>query len=276
MANCPTCNAPVKDGANYCVVCGAEQKRSRKFRTRSRVRELTFAALVGAALSAVLIASFRARPAAEAAHRQRATAVQNEPDTAPSTYIARPAEDDGDAVEAAPLPEPAKASPPLVPEPVHKKAPTHVTAPHPAATTPPARHSATTPPPSAESPSAERAPDAAPVSNADNVTPEAPDAATSASITPQPERPSSDSVASGPTVAQSTDAAVAQQGSTSSRTEASVRVERTLDEIYEQRTARCGGGVIGLLCRGTVRLNVCNGHWTQTETPGQIACYVGR
>ena len=42
------------------------------------------------------------------------------------------------------------------------------------------------------------------------------------------------------------------------------------------RVVICGGGVIGLLCRGTVRLNVCDGHWTQTETPGQIACYVGR
>jgi hypothetical protein len=273
MANCPTCNAPVKDGANYCVVCGAEQKRARSSRTRSRVRELTFAALAGAALSAVLIASFRGRPASEAAHRQApATAVQNEPGSAASTYIARPAEDDGAPVEAPRSPEPAKASPPLAPEPVQRKTPTHVTAPHPAATASPA----TTPPPRAESPSAERAPDPAPVSNADSASREAPDAATSASITPQPERPSSESVASGATVAQSTDVAVAQQGSTSSRAESSVRVERTLDEIYEQRTARCGGGVIGLLCRGTVRLNVCDGHWTQTETPGQIACYVGR
>src|SRR4051812_42646219 len=59
MANCRACDAPLKVGANYCVVCGAAQHRLRGPRSRFGPLVFTICALACAALAAAFSVSFR-------------------------------------------------------------------------------------------------------------------------------------------------------------------------------------------------------------------------
>src|SRR6476661_7878740 len=53
LATCRACDAPLKLSANYCVVCGAKQHRSRGLQKTFRPLALTFAALTCGAIAAV-------------------------------------------------------------------------------------------------------------------------------------------------------------------------------------------------------------------------------
>jgi phage FluMu protein Com len=50
-----------------------------------------------------------------------------------------------------------------------------------------------------------------------------------------------------------------------------------IDELYRQRAAeRCAEGLHGLMCRQTLRFELCNGKWTQDAQSGMEICRLNR
>jgi hypothetical protein len=65
------------------------------------------------------------------------------------------------------------------------------------------------------------------------------------------------------------------EGTTSTHIESSVGGARTIDELYEQRTAtECGAGPIGFVCRESVRFGLCRDLWSSNAVRGKTVCRV--
>jgi hypothetical protein len=283
MANCRACDAPLKIGANYCVVCGAAQHRSRRLRNKVRA-PLMVAALACAAIAAAFSLSLR-KPAEHEAHSPAVAASEPSSVAAPEAYLTQPTQEREQRAAVAPVEESntrvfAPGAPPSdtatsatvrseqreakLNESMRKGAVT--------AAEPPAGEAGSNVLPSFPSAGNDSGASAAPAaSSVANPTLPAPvpiqqsDTAAAEPVPAAPETP----------LPRFEPAENAQQGRTSSQAQATLQGARTVDEIFQQRTARCGGGVIGLLCRGTMRFNVCNGRWTEDLVPGMTVCYVG-
>jgi hypothetical protein len=328
MKTCRACDAPLKVGANYCVVCGAKQHRLRGLHKRFRALEVALAALTCGAIAAAF--SFGARKPTVHEVQSTAAVIALDPtdSAAPGRYLEQRAVEadqrdpvvtpqtstnnnvfeprELEIVPRTPTPTAATArskhakatlnervgkdaatvQQPRLPDVSSKPVPASPSAESfgvaSAAPTAPASLNPTT---AATLPSQQPetgANEPVPASSASRVQ----QAATAAEeLAPRAQRlqqaatttvelaPLSSEIARPSLQAQP--ANVASQGRTSSQAEALVQGPRTVDEIYQQRTSRCGGGVIGLLCRGTMRLNVCDGRWTENEIAGMTICYVG-
>jgi hypothetical protein len=65
------------------------------------------------------------------------------------------------------------------------------------------------------------------------------------------------------------------QGFTSVQVESTLRGARTIDSLYQQRTAaECGSGPIGFVCRESVRFGLCRDKWSRNEVRGMTVCRV--
>jgi ribosomal protein L40E len=290
MAICRACDAPLKVGANYCVVCGAKQHRLLGLYNKFRAFQLAFAALACVAIAAAFSIGL-GKPAVHEVRSTTAAVASNHLDlAAPGTYLEERADeqDQGDPV----ITPQASATRNVTERREHRR---HT----PKSTTTPAvvrskLAKATLNAPVGKGAATVQQP--LPLDASSNLLPALPAAASDDRAPAPPAPPASPdptSVVTVPsqqpetgtneTVPPSSEMAligsespnVTHQGRTSSQAEAAVQGARTIDEIYRQRTARCGGGVIGLLCRGTMRLNVCNGQWTGNRVPGMTVCRVG-
>src|SRR5882724_7886282 len=92
MANCRACDAPLKVGANYFVVCGAAQHRLRRPRSRFGRLVFTFSALACAAMAAAFSLSIRK---ADVHETQSKAVVPSTPSNlaAPEAYLPQPTEE---------------------------------------------------------------------------------------------------------------------------------------------------------------------------------------
>jgi hypothetical protein len=290
MATCRACDAPLKVGANYCVVCGAKQRRLRALDTKFGALQLAFAAIA----CGVIAAAFSIGLGKPAVHEVRSTAgaIASNPSVlpAPAAYLEERAEEQD---QAEPVITPQASATNDVSKPrEHKKdtrrstrtaAPAHSKQAKATLTAPIAKRAASVQQPLPLDPSSNLFPALPPAAtdggfSAAPTPPAAPDSVVAAAVPlPQPDTGANEPVAASPEMAsiRSEPPSLAYQGRTSSQAEAAVRRAPTIDEIFQQRTARCGDGVIGLLCRGTMRLNVCNGRWTANQVPGMTVCYFG-
>jgi hypothetical protein len=54
---------------------------------------------------------------------------------------------------------------------------------------------------------------------------------------------------------------------------AAVSGQKGIDQIYNERaTAECSRGALGLICRETLKLKLCDGKWTDAPPPGDSLC----
>jgi hypothetical protein len=292
MATCRACDAPLKVGANYCVICGAKQYRFRGLHIKFRALQLAFAALACGAIAAAFSIGVR-KPAVHEVQSRTAVVAPNPSDlAAPGMYLEqREEQDQRHPVITPPAPtnnvferrehrsDTRRSTTTAAPtHSKHAKATLNARVDEGAATVQqplPLVGSSNLLPPLTAAPSDGRgsAPPAPPASA---------DPTTAVTIpSQQPETaaneplPAASPPASETALIRPEPPIVTYQGRTSSQAEAAVQGARTIDDIYRQRTARCGGGVIGLLCRGTMRLNVCDGRWTQSHVPGMTVCYLG-
>lgn len=290
MKTCRACDAPLKVGANYCVVCGAKQYRLRGLHKKFRALEVAFAALTCGAIAAAFSVGVR-KPAVHEVQSKAAVIASDPTDSAePGRYLEQRAEEPD---QRDPVVTPQASTNNNVFEPREHKS----VGPSPTTTAATARSkhakatlnerigkdAATVQQPRPRDVNSKPLP-ALPSAESFGVAAAAPAAPASLNPTTAATLPSQqpETGANEPTPAlletasiRSEPPQVTPQGRTSSQAEAVVQSARTVDDIYQQRTARCGGGVIGLLCRGTMRLNVCDGRWTENEIAGMTICYVG-